>query len=312
MKTPKSLIRMAGKILRHLARFTRPVPDDLVEAVHALLDDGTLRAAWTRLNTAREHGWDQAAALVQPDLMYEAAQLTTRLERLLAYRDRPRPEPPALRTLIAELQQLEQEFDEVTILLRERQIVARTPAIELEDVYLGPFAIELHVDRLAGSPNPASCNESVTHPHVQDKALCAGDAAVPISQALKQGRIADGFCLVRSVLQTYNPASPSVALDSWSGQYCHDCDCPIDEDDARFCDHCDNRFCDGCMAGCDLCERSCCRGCIDHDPVSDRRCCPACCHRCSECDRVVDADSFNSETELCPECHEKRRQTNKE
>jgi site-specific recombinase XerD len=27
---------------------------------------------------------------------------------------------------------------------------------------------------------------------------------------------------------------------------------------------------------------------------------------------VVDADSFNSETELCPECHEKRRQTNKE
>jgi hypothetical protein len=212
----------------------------------------------------------------------------------------------------------------VTILLRERQIVARTPAIELEDVYLGPFAIELHVDRLAGSPashcfdivalepNPASCNESVTHPHVQDKALCAGDAAVPISQALKQGRIADGFCLVRSVLQTYNPASPSVALDSWSGQYCHDCDCPIDEDDARFCDHCDNRFCDGCMAGCDLCERSCCRGCIDHDPVSDRRCCPACCHRCSECDRVVDADSFNSETELCPECHEKRRQTNKE
>ncbi|MGA2496823.1 MAG: hypothetical protein ABSH20_03735 [Tepidisphaeraceae bacterium] len=326
MNTPKqTLVRMAGRILRHLGRFSRPVPDDLIEAVHALLDDQeSFRTAWNRLRKARERSWDAAAALVQPDLMYEAAQLQTRIERLLAYRDRARTEPPALRTVIAELEQLEQEFDEVTFLLRERQIVARTPSIELEGVYLGPFAIELHLDRLAGSPashcfdivaldpNPASCNHDVTHPHVQDKVLCAGDASGSIGQALKQGRIADAFCLVRSVLQTYNPHSPYVALDSWNGECCHDCDSTIDEDDACSCDHCEHRFCEHCMASCDLCDRSCCRGCIDVDPVSRQNCCPACRGICSECDRVVDNDSFNSETELCPECDRKRRETNKE
>ena len=33
---------------------------------------------------------------------------------------------------------------------------------------------------------------------------------------------------------------------------------------------------------------------------------------CSECDRVVDNNTFNSQTDLCPECHKKLQQTNKE
>ncbi|MFI5379016.1 MAG: hypothetical protein ACHRHE_06960 [Tepidisphaerales bacterium] len=324
MNKPHVLVRMAGRILRHLARFSRPVPDDLVDTVQSFLDQSALLAAWSRLDRARVHHWDLAAALAQPDLFYEAVQLQSRLERLLTYRDRPRPEPPTLGTVVADLQQLGQEFDEVSILLREQRIVARTPSIELEGVYLGPFAIELHVDRLSRSadvrcfeivalePNPPRCNESVTHPHVQDKALCAGDASVPISQALKQGRLADAFCLVRSVLLTYNPQSPYVALDAWDGESCHDCGGSMDADDACFCEHCDNRFCEGCMACCDLCDRSCCRDCIEMDPVSHQNCCPGCREICAECGRVVDKDNFKTESGLCPECDRKRRAPNME
>jgi len=229
-----------------------------------------------------------------------------------------------LLTVLAELQQLELEFDDVEMRLKERQIVARTQSIELQDVYLGPFAIELHIDRLSRSVdsrcfdcvaldhNPANCISGVTHPHVQDKVLCAGDASGPICQALKQGRIADAFCLVRSVLLNYNPASPYVALNSWSGVFCHDCDNNIDADDACSCDHCDNHFCGHCMACCESCDRSCCRSCIETDPVSHNNVCPACRNLCSECSRVVDKDSFHSESELCPECHKKHEAANQE
>jgi hypothetical protein len=321
----KTVARTAGRILRYVARFSWPVPADLAETVQAILDDRqSLDAAWQRLQKARRHGWELAAGQILPDLVHEAGQLQARLERLLSYRNPSRPDPPTLRSLVADLQQLQQEFEEVEIPPGKSLVIARTEAIELEDVYLGRFAIELHLERLAGSvdvrcfdcvaldPNPATSNDAVTHPHVQDKSLCPGDASVPIAQALKQGRIADAFCLVRSVLRTYNPSSPYVALDSWNGEYCHDCERTVDPDDIGTCEHCENQFCSGCTETCDLCEQSCCRGCIEFDSVSRKSCCPDCRHICDGCDRIVDIDSYNTESEFCPECEQKRRETNKE
>jgi hypothetical protein len=223
----------------------------------------------------------------------------------------------SLQNIIDDLQQLQAEFEEVDLSQRGRIIVTSGP-VELEGISLGRFAIELHFDRLsekpdsscfdcdALDPNPASGNESVTHPHVQDKSLCAGDATRPIASALQQGRICDAFFLVHSVLQTYNPGSPFVSLDSWDGVSCDDCGYSTDSDNLYYCDGCSSDVCEECISRCDLCGTSRCQSCLETDEVSDQRCCASCRRQCAQCKRMVDKDNFDEESGLCPECVEKQ------
>ncbi|HET6248080.1 MAG TPA: hypothetical protein VFE47_10320, partial [Tepidisphaeraceae bacterium] len=157
---------------------------------------------------------------------------------------------PTTADILAEIRQLRDEFDDVEINARERRIEVTTDAITLEDVTLGEFCIQLHLDRLARhrdvsafvivaeDANAASSDSSCTHPHVSGKALCAGDATVPLSNALAEGRISDAFQLINRVLHTYNPSSAYVSLDAWDGRSCTDCGRSISSDDLYFCDAC--------------------------------------------------------------------------
>ena len=89
----------------------------------------------------------------------------------------------------------------------------------------------LHLNRLGESqrgtaysiialdPHPAASNDSVTHPHISDGELCAGDAGAAIRAALGAGRIADVFQLVHSVLTTYNPGCPYAFMDAGRWDY---------------------------------------------------------------------------------------------
>src|SRR5450631_205892 len=107
-----------------------------------------------------------------------------------------------LRDLYQELNQLQQEFPKVTIEPQHHLLTALTDSIELEGICLGEFRLELHLDRLdkhadvsafdvvALDPNPPYSSQDVTHPHVRDNQLCAGDATGPVALALREGR----FC----------------------------------------------------------------------------------------------------------------------
>jgi hypothetical protein len=98
---------------------------------------------------------------------------------------------PTLRDLYDELTQLQQEFVKVTNDPKHHLLAVVTDSIELEDVYLGEFCLELHLDRLrehtdvsafdvvALDPHPPDSSQDVTHPHVRDNQLCAGDAILP-------------------------------------------------------------------------------------------------------------------------------------
>ncbi|MDB5319586.1 MAG: hypothetical protein JWN40_1217 [Phycisphaerales bacterium] len=325
------LFRAAGQIHRRLNRYTLCQVDAYLCAAGRLMDVQLLTGlAWRRIEKARRHGWHLAAHALRAELSTAVRSLQAEVGRFLAVGDiqaRETPPPPTLRSIVEELAQLRAEFEHVEIRAKQRSdgaaarataagmvVVARTEAIELEGVALGPFAIGLHVTRLdsrvdsdcfncvALDPNPASANEEVTHPHVQSNSLCAGDASAAITQALRQGRINDAFCLVRSVLQTYNPHSPYVALDAWSGSPCPDCGRSVGSESLYYCEACGNDYCDDCIGSCDLCDQSACSGCLERDPMSGQRCCPGCRHTCDHCHRVVDADSFDEATGLCPEC----------
>jgi len=203
---------------------------------------------------------------------------------------------------------------------------ATTEAIALRGVELGPFAIELHWEArcepgsrfeiVALEPNPAAGGKgAVTHPHVRDRHLCAGDAAAPIRRALDDGRIADAFVLVRSVLRTYNPSSPYTPLEDWGGSPCRECgrsaagderfccegcDADFCESCTRGCARCDSPRCSGCLDPCALCRQECCSSCLDDDPAG-RALCSDCWANCDDCDRRLPKDRLSSR--LCPECH---------
>lgn len=317
------LIRMAGRIHRHLSSPSASIHSEWHRAASELLARSQkMQRDWELARQAAEHGWHAAAAVKEQDVQSEAARIEAAASILVNQPMRPpaQSNPPLLGTIVAELQQLEDEFESFEIDLKEGLVGVTTPPIVLEEIHLGPFSIELHVNRLSdrlGSecfncislePNPAASREDTTHPHVQDGHICAGDANLPVTAALKEGRIADAFLLIQSVLQNYNEDSPYISLENWSGRRCDDCDYVVDSDSLCFCEGCERDICEDCYSSCDMCDSGCCRSCLETDTVSGNRCCSACRHTCSECQRTVDSESFDEETELCPGCLEKQKQ----
>lgn len=315
----KTLLTMARQIHRRLLAHRPADPfQGLLEEVRQI------QWQWSdtcqRHEQARTRGWLQAASGVRRELVQEAARLVEKLNLLQALESASQPPVASLALIIEELEQLSLEFENVQLLFDAYQqptIQATTDPITLEEVELGRFIIQLEVGRLdrqrnAGSfrcialdPNPAASNSEVTHPHVSEEKLCAGEASLPISNALAQGRISDAFCLVRSVLNTYNSASPYVALEDWVGVRCTDCEEFVQANELYHCAHCGYGYCDNCISSCDLCNQSACAGCLERDGRSHQDCCPNCRETCARCGRVVNNDDYNQETELCPQCHDK-------
>jgi hypothetical protein len=273
---------------------------------------------------ARGRGWHAAAIQLDNRIVDDLHRLQYATTEAQNQVRRPTVLPqPKLRDLYEELTQLQQEFVKVTIDPKHHLLAVVTDSIELEGVYLGEFRLELHLDRLreradvsafevvALDPNPPDSSQDVTHPHVRDNQLCAGEATGPIAQALKDGRFCDAFLAVSSVLHEYNPHSPYVNLENWQGVACADCGSLTNEDERYYCEECDRDYCEDCYSTCDICESSFCRGCLEEDKQSGKYCCRSCRQNCQRCGRIVDADSFDEATNLCPECLEERQRSEK-
>jgi hypothetical protein len=303
---PDVTLRMAVKLHRCL----QPPPcSDLYQTIETLLGcAGRLETQLKLSRYARQRRWlvtGQAESALETTL--------AELGRISSYRQPTRPTPVmSLGDLHQDLLQLKNEFDSVHLDLAKGVIWAETEEITLEDVYLGSFQIRLELKRLkqyrqvrafeieALDQNPAAGNHQTVHPHVSDGQVCAGDATAPIADALSQGRICDAFLAVAAVLRNYNSNSAYVSLDDWTGVRCGDCESTVDE--SHHCDDCGGAFCDDCFSVCDICDRSCCRGCLEEDTQSSRCCCRNCRNDCRGCGRMVDAESFDQDSGLCPEC----------
>ena len=326
------LLWAATQIRRRLSEASAVTPPALSQWTSYLAErQQGLARAWRQITTAEQRGWHLAARRKRQDLLFEARRVEGGVAELLRCLTAPtsqqqtEPTPPSLQSILDELRQLEEEFEGVEVDRKQCVVTAKTEPVVLEGLALGPFAVELHIGRLAAGhldsscfecvalePNSASCNEEVTHPHVQGGALCAGDASVPIATALQQGRVCDAFCLVRAVLQEYNPQSPYVSIEDWEGVRCSDCDALTHSDDLYCCEGCGSDVCDDCYSSCDVCGCSRCRGCLERDEQSGSDCCRGCRRTCSGCGRMVDADSFVDDSKLCPECDEDRQQQQEE
>ncbi|CAN5580004.1 hypothetical protein BH11PLA2_BH11PLA2_48700 [soil metagenome] len=285
-----------------------------------------LLALQRQLELAQSHGLQEAHRSVQEDFRWKLDELSRHLHSLREDRVQPVQEP-ILADWLRELQALEDEFGQLHVDARLGILRVRTEAITLNDVELGPFNIELHWSRLASSKgsscfeiiavesNPASGRDEVTHPHVNDGELCAGDAAKPIENALADGRISDAFLLIRSVLKTYNARSAYVQLEEWDGLSCSDCGGRIRRDYSSYCEGCQSDLCESCVSSCRSCEETRCGSCLNScDGCSDLCCarcleivskseslCSSCRGICSDCNKVL-CQSELDEAGHCPDC----------
>jgi hypothetical protein len=321
----------------------------LAQRLHAAWQSRTARipdlgSAWRDLDARSEqaqrarHRLRLACAmrlrLIVPRLTAELAahldDLARRVEQLRLEYTPPRWRAPDLGAWVAEIRQLQAEFGALTVDWQQCTIRAVTDPIVLRGVRLGPFAVVFAwgralrfpggqcFDLVALDPNPAGGRPDVTHPHVRDGIVCAGDATAPLERAVAEGRLAEAFLLVRSVLSAYNPHSPYVSLEEWDGVTCSDCGCQVDPEDRYTCQACEADLCGDCSASCAACSDPRCAGCLEPCAVcradccsaclegtsSGRAICPDCRAACDRCGAVMPTDELTAGSCRCPTCEQ--------
>ena len=320
--TQRQLIRMAlsirdrlGCLQRQYWQLTQNRLFGLDQSIQRL---GTIRR---KLTLCDIHDWYGAARRLLEQVESISRDIPLHLQDIT--RDLPRLNRavPSLGDIYRDLQQIHTEFGDLLYQAEGDLLCVHTESIELSDVYLGEFEIQLKLDTLAEAqhgqvfkiialdPHPASTDGGVTHPHVNDENPCLGEAVTPIHTALADGRICDALLLMRSVLTTYNPASPYVALDNWYGEPCYECGHSVGRDSLHWCSVCQRDFCDECSTCCEGCDDIICHGCICRCEACEESHCPGCLRECPECGRSI-CTSCNDE-HLCP-CQEERKDTDNE
>jgi len=269
------------------------------------------------LQKATQHGWNLAANRLNHDLRSAVERLRNEVTEL-DHKLRPssgKDRIASVGDIYADLIALHDEFEDVAFNRRDHTLSVTTEAIELDGVYLGPFEIRLDwTDFPEGHPNnyrviavdanPAAANDSVTHPHVQDEAVCEGDGHQPIRKALEQGRLLDFFMIVANLLRTYNSGSPFVSLSDWHGAECADCGGTVCDDERWTCEKCETTVCDECYCNCPGCDGIFCNECMTRCEGCDENHCSGCMKQCSRCDAELCQGCLN-DNERCSDCHDK-------
>ena len=312
--------------MRLLFRIAEVVRQQLTQLHQNLITDIT--TAPSQIDSFFEHIQHQRRLLrrcIGESRFISALVIKGRLEKLLGEMhneiesakwafSRPLPVLPTVVDIVRDLDHLRDEFDPWQYHAEKHALCVTTMPITLEDVYLGRFEVQLFLLDLprcrssqiysvtALDPNPAESAEHVTHPHVNDGALCAGDATSAIGAALESGRLLDFFQIINSVLHTYNPESPYVSLDDWNGCPCGDCGHLMHEDDRYTCEICEDCFCESCVSHCRCCDCSICLEHIGTCPQCEESVCRDCMTGCDRCESTCCNDC--QDDGLCPACTE--------
>jgi len=323
MDEKKKLIKIANGVQDALARLQEKRWLELLSCLSSLTNVFQEMASQARkLGLALTHSWSAAAQGSTTSINRSLDDLQYWMQRAKQLIEAPNAELAKPSFLVEELEQLQQEFGSVDFDKAENAISVATEPITLEDIYLGPFKIQLKIDKLSdlyGScpyycialdPHPAATSEEVTHPHVSNDRLCEGEGNSAIRAALEQGRLCDFFTIVRSILNTYSPDSPYVRLDEWDGQACYECGCVTDGENSYFCSYCENSYCEECCTYCRSCNETVCNSCSQLCAYCEESVCPNCIEECPKCKRLYCSSCL--EGDLCPKCREELEDENGE
>ncbi len=292
----RQLIRIASRIRDQLLTLKQSKQRQVENRATGLIEQmSRLVAIRRKLNLCEIRNWQAAGEKVLRQVEAALRDIPYHIQQVEQAVQACNIKVPSVTEVYQELIQADEEFDGLMYHSEGDLLAVTTEPIELSDVHLGEFEIQLHVPSLAEmrynaiyrivalDPHPAASNECVTHPHLSDERLCPGDAGAAINMALAAGRICDFFLLIRSVLTHYNPDSPYVSLDNWHGTACHECGYVVSGDDIYWCDCCQQEYCGECASCCRRCDESICIGCLESCTVCDEPVCPSCMVVCPEC-----------------------------
>ncbi|MFA5863165.1 MAG: hypothetical protein WC975_00605 [Phycisphaerae bacterium] len=315
MYTPKELFRIADRILDELVKLHQHRYKELLQRmsnVSSQLSDITQTSK--QLAQSINRTWSAAAERCRDRMNRDLYFVSHAVGDLQQLSQAPKFTLPAVRTIYEELLQVQDEFEEFSYDFEENHLSVDTQPIELDDLYLGSFQIQLEVKNLwrhydqasyyvfACDPHTASSNDEVTHPHVSSDRLCEGDGSAAINMALHEGRIYDFFTLVSNILNTYNAASAYVTIEDWNGRSCYECGSEMSEDYVYFCQFCSREFCEECSSYCHSCDTTVCLSCLDRCPECEERVCKDCLKTCKECGQKCCTSCMDDNELICPNC----------
>ena len=165
---------------------------DGIEKVLTGLEE--LQSIRQKLATCGRQSWHAAARSLRDQAIRIVSHLPCTANETKWTLESTAVEVPSLRDLLAELTQLEAEFGEPGFNRDTCELSVITDRIELEGIDLGDFEIRLHVGNLGAGqfnsllsvialdPHPAASSRRVTHPHVNDEQLCAGETPAPLRE----------------------------------------------------------------------------------------------------------------------------------
>lgn len=308
-------LRWARLITHYYEQFSLvPPASHHTEIVHEIRN---LQRKAQRIDLARSHKWNVAEERTTEDYRRQLRRLNRLIQTELSL-----DEPPRFSTSEAEvfrdLQAIHSEFDEVSLDREAMKLAVVTKDIELDGFALGAYRIELDLtslsslnaanyDVIAIDNNSAFANDGVTHPHVQNGALCEGDAQPAIRLSLQQCRLLDFFQLVENVLSTYNPSSAYVTIAEWEGESCTHCGHTMHSDQPGECFECDAMVCADCVSTCHACGEAVCGNCEEACGACLEHKCKSCVSGCVDCDERCCCDCL-SENERCVSCEEKAKE----
>jgi len=317
----KNTIKMANQIEDALLKLRNHCYVELLNQIGRAAEKlRELTETSKKLAVCLSHNWLSAAEVCGIHIVGLTKDVTYYLSQLEKLADKPTKPMPTLSVIVEELKQLRREFNGVEFDKTEGVVSVVTGPITLDDVYLGPFKIQLDLKKLpklyvdvpysciALDPHPAATNEEVTHPHVSNDRLCEGEGTAAIRAALEGDRLCDFFMLVKGILNTYSPDSPYVRLEEWDGQACYECGYVTDSENTYYCDFCENIFCEECSTCCRSCDETVCLSCSTRCSHCDEHVCPNCIKECPECGSLCCSSCL--EDNLCPKCLEELENEN--
>lgn len=315
MQDRKRFVQIASRVADAVASLKHGRCSELARQLESLVGHiERLDTESRKMSVALRRNWLAAADRCLTRARNALNDLSYSISRVQKLTATPRRKTPTLSLIVDELRQLEDEFGGVEFEKADNSLSVTTESITLEDVALGPFRIQLELDRLgelyysnpyrviALDPNPAASDSAVTHPHVSGEKLCEGEGCAAIRAAIEEGRICDFFTLVRSILNTYSADSPYVALHEWSGASCYDCGYTMNSEDCYYCEHCQHDYCSDCSGYCHSCDRSVCLGCGGPCSNCEEFVCSSCIGKCDQCEKVFCKSCL--EESLCQDCRE--------
>jgi len=180
MEDKKRLVQVAGRVLESLTKLRHSRYLELMRRLTTSVGQLQELAAESRkMGISVTRSWFSAADRCCSQTTRLLGDISYSISQVKQFTEGPQEKTPKLSLLVDELYQLQEEFGSIDFDKGKDSICIITDPITLDGVPLGPFKIQLGLDKLGElyndrpyrvitlNPNPASTDNSVTHPHDQ-------------------------------------------------------------------------------------------------------------------------------------------------